>query len=514
MQLGLRGRRRHLQDDERRRQLEEARRRLRRQRDLLVRHARPGRVPWTRDQRDRCRPDEPEPHLRRLGPGRSRPLARDRQRRHDAPRAGREPPGRLRVDRRRQDLHRGLERQRQRVVRRHRRRARPARPEHRLRGGVRRGLWRRSTALDGAASATDFQPGLRSRVLPGGGTDRTMVAPTVKNGKTRLFLTDGTATRRDPRADGRRVLADRQRQPAGRNPARLAGGGADGAGRQRQPVPGHLQRLAAADLADDGQPVLRDGRLLHRSVLVRQRRLHAGGHARHGVRDRLVHLRRAALQHEGRRLRERSLERPRASSTRTPPATPTPANNNRTFTDLTYDNQDNPANWCALAGISPCLRAPNSIHPDQHEIVINPSNPTQIFEASDGGVIRTDGRSPTHRASARPSGPAHRPAARSRASGSSRGSRTGSRTSARGSAGRCSSSTSRSTRGSPCDVMGGTQDNGTWSAQGCDTDHVPQIIYGDGGNAGFDSTNPTWRFNEFTPGSATRTSGTATRRSG
>src|SRR5207237_5715864 len=30
-------------------------------------------------------------------------------------------------------------------------------------------------------------------------------------------------------------------------------------------------------------------------------------------------------------------------------------------------------------------------HPDQHAIVVNPSNPTQIFEGSDGGVTRTNG---------------------------------------------------------------------------------------------------------------------------
>jgi hypothetical protein len=109
---------------------------------------------------------------------------------------------------------------------------------------------------------------------------------------------------------------------------------------------------------------------------------------------------------------------------------PDAAHNNRTFTDLTYDNQDNPANWCALAGISPCLRAPNAIHPDQHAIVVNPSNPTQIFEGSDGGVIRTDGtfadtsvQCTTERTL---SAGAHWPA-----SASCRGSRTGSPTSAR-----------------------------------------------------------------------------------
>ena len=61
-----------------------------------------------------------------------------------------------------------------------------------------------------------------------------------------------------------------------------------------------------------------------------------------------------------------------------------------------------------------------------------------------------------------------------------------------------------------CEVMGGTQDNGTWSNNnGCNRTRSTQVIYGDGGNAGYDATNPTWRFNEFTAGSVTRTSGTA-----
>jgi hypothetical protein len=57
---------------------------------------------------------------------------------------------------------------------------------------------------------------------------------------------------------------------------------------------------------------------------------------------------------------------------------------------------------------------------------------------------------------------------------------------------------------SSCEVMGGTQDNGTWSNNNpsCDTNTWPQIIYGDGGNAGYDGTQPTWRFNEFTSGAS------------
>jgi hypothetical protein len=50
------------------------------------------------------------------------------------------------------------------------------------------------------------------------------------------------------------------------------------------------------------------------------------------------------------------------------------------------------------------------------------------------------------------------------------------------------------------EVMGGTQDNGTWS----NVDHASretfeQVIYGDGGNAGYDGAT-SWRFNEFTGG--------------
>ena len=65
----------------------------------------------------------------------------------------------------------------------------------------------------------------------------------------------------------------------------------------------------------------------------------------------------------------------------------------RTFTDLSYDAQDTAAPWCAYEpyGLPFCRRAPDGIHPDQHAIVINPGNPTQIFEGSDGGVISTSG---------------------------------------------------------------------------------------------------------------------------
>ena len=39
-------------------------------------------------------------------------------------------------------------------------------------------------------------------------------------------------------------------------------------------------------------------------------------------------------------------------------------------------------------------------------------------------------------------------------------------------------------------MTGGTQDNGTWTnLDGCNNKTWTQVIYGDGGNAGYDATN-------------------------
>jgi hypothetical protein len=182
----------------------------------------------------------------------------------------------------------------------------------------------------------------------------------------------------------------------------------------------------------------------------------------------------------------------------------------RTFTDLSYDATINHPSWCAFRPFfdNGCENAPNGIHPDQHVIAINPGNPTQIFEGSDGGLIRTAGTfadvssqcDSAFRAFGGPMLP-NDP----------------------GGYASCKQLLSRvptllehvdtnlsSTLqfisvainpASTCEVMGGTQDNGTWSnLNGCDNNTWPQIVYGDGGNAVYDATNPTWRANEFTSG--------------
>ena len=181
--------------------------------------------------------------------------------------------------------------------------------------------------------------------------------------------------------------------------------------------------------------------------------------------------------------------------------------NLRTFTDLSYDATINHPSWCAYAPYfdQGCVNAPNGIHPDQHVIGINPGNPTQIFEGSDGGMIRTSGAfadvssqcSEPHRNGG---GPLDAPNLVACNRLLSRVPTVLDHTD------RKLSSTLQFVGvainpADGCEVMAGTQDNGTWSnLNNCDKHTWPQIIYGDGGNAGYDATNATWRFNEFTSG--------------
>ena len=188
---------------------------------------------------------------------------------------------------------------------------------------------------------------------------------------------------------------------------------------------------------------------------------------------------------------------------------PDGANNLRTFTDLSYDATINHPPWCAFAPYfdNGCVNAPNGIHPDQHAIAVNPSNPTQIIASSDGGVIRTSGAfadvssqcDEPHRNGGNPLPPT-----------------SGSYTACKRLLSRVPtllehidrkySSTLQMINVAinpflSCEVMGGTQDNGTWSnINGCDRNTFSQVIYGDGGNAVYDSATPGWRANEFTSG--------------
>jgi hypothetical protein len=181
----------------------------------------------------------------------------------------------------------------------------------------------------------------------------------------------------------------------------------------------------------------------------------------------------------------------------------------RTFTDLTMDATINHPSWCAYAPYfdNGCENSPNGIHPDQHVIGVNPGNPTQIFEGSDGGMIVTSGQfadvsSQCDSQYRNGGGPLPNPS--------------GSYTSCQQLLSRVPTLITHIDKklsstlqfigmainpADGCEVMAGTQDNGTWSnLYNCHNKTWPQIIYGDGGNAGYDATNATWRFNEFTGG--------------
>ncbi|HEX6489892.1 MAG TPA: hypothetical protein VF002_00810 [Gaiellaceae bacterium] len=390
------------------------------------------------------------------------------------------------------------------------------------------GLWRRSPTLDGSATPYDFHQVYSPNFVPPActpdpkvtpacgflGIDRTMFAPTVKNGTTRIYLTEGTqnvGSSSNPLA-ATFWRTDNANQPA----ATLLGTEASGSTEPPpttvgpQTYPG-WQKLTSKSTASPyyattdfctaqcwydeyvytpkGMPdtVYVIGSYLYGEQPCNTKGVACGNGRSNG---------RAVLY----------------STTAGDPEPVTTADGTtttRTFTDLTFDAQNQPADWCSYGSQSvttpgfECLWAPDGIHPDQHSIVINPNNPTQIFEGSDGGVVRTDGNfadiSQHCNSNERPLlGPA--------------------------SLNNCKRLLSRVPNliehvdkflastlqfvgvsinpQQPCEVQGGTQDNGTWTNNDpeCARGTWPQTIYGDGGNGGFDATNGNWRFNEFTGG--------------
>jgi hypothetical protein len=134
------------------------------------------------------------------------------------------------------------------------------------------------------------------------------------------------------------------------------------------------------------------------------------------------------------------------------------------------------------------------LHPDQHAFAVNPNNPNQFFEGSDGGLMRSDGTFTD---------------ISSRCDG--RGGLSATELS------RCKQLLSRAPTSytslnnglqtlqfqslsvNPANaknVQGGTQDNGTFETTGSSVTW-PQTIFGDGGLSGFDTTNPAFRFHTY-----------------
>jgi hypothetical protein len=156
-------------------------------------------------------------------------------------------------------------------------------------------------------------------------------------------------------------------------------------------------------------------------------------------------------------------------------------------------SRDAGATWSDLTEDATSSTAPNGLHPDQHVMVANPNNPLQVWEGSDGGLMRTDGTLVDTSA------------------------RCGSRGLSGAALQQCqwllsavpASWTSLNTGlatlqfqsltvnpADPKNVQGGTQDNGTFETTGSNV-VWPQTIFGDGGQSGFDATNSAFRVHTY-----------------
>jgi hypothetical protein len=149
------------------------------------------------------------------------------------------------------------------------------------------------------------------------------------------------------------------------------------------------------------------------------------------------------------------------------------------FTDMTMDATD--------------IYHPNGLHPDQHVLVVNPSDPFQFFEGNDGGVMRSNGQFADVSSWCDSRGLASPRLERckqllSRVPAELQSMNKG-----------ISTLQFQSLSVSPFNanlLQGGTQDNGTWQSTGNPVKWVNTMI-GDGGQSGFDVGNPAFRFHTF-----------------
>src|SRR5437870_3169895 len=162
------------------------------------------------------------------------------------------------------------------------------------------------------------------------------------------------------------------------------------------------------------------------------------------------------------------------------------------WTDMTWDSTTAPTPPGSCCQPNPI--APNGLHPDQHGFVVSQSNPGLFFEGSDGGLVRSDGALANISSQC---------------------------TVARGLSGTdlalCQQLLSQVPKhlyslnkgistiqfqsvsvdpGNSKHLQGGTQDNGTFETYGM-SPVWNQIIYGDGGQSGFNVGDSTQRFNTF-----------------
>jgi hypothetical protein len=155
-------------------------------------------------------------------------------------------------------------------------------------------------------------------------------------------------------------------------------------------------------------------------------------------------------------------------------------NGGTTFSDLTQDGDPNKA---------------EAIHPDQHAIVTVPGKPLQFITGSDGGVVRSDGKTAdiSYKCNTRGLSGADLALCKTLLGNVANqlvNMNTGLSTLQ-------FQSLSASAQRPQNLLQGGTQDNGTFQYNGSPV-VWPQEIYGDGGQSGFNVLNDALRFNTFT----------------
>ena len=162
------------------------------------------------------------------------------------------------------------------------------------------------------------------------------------------------------------------------------------------------------------------------------------------------------------------------------------------WSDMTWDSTTPPTPPGSCCQPNPI--SPNGLHPDQHGFVVSPSNPGLFFDGSDGGLVRSDGAFANISRQC---------------------------TGARGLSGtdlalcqqllsQVPAHLSSLNKGistiqfqsvsvdpnNPKHLQGGNQDNGTFETYST-SPSWNQIIYGDGGQSGFNVGNSAQRFNTF-----------------
>jgi hypothetical protein len=159
------------------------------------------------------------------------------------------------------------------------------------------------------------------------------------------------------------------------------------------------------------------------------------------------------------------------------------------------------ADMTATLGDGPAYGFTKGIHPDQHAVVFNPADPGIAFVGSDGGVVRIDVRNPRDASAACATRhypeDSNTPMAADDLTDCQRV-LNGIPTSIEPINNGLNTIQFQSLSASPADagsLLGGTQDNGTFSYTGSDT--WLESVGGDGGQSGTDLANPTTRYHNY-----------------